>query len=209
MTSPLRGSRRGDLHMRRALTAGTIAIAVTLLGAGGGSVAAGAAVGKTGAAQTGAAQTGAATGAAQTGASNGGRITRFNESATHSPQLEHRLAARSIAPAAAARARPAALTVGGFDRRGHRRGVISAPERGGHQLGPGSGGSVQVRVHQGVRGQLLRQPVLRRRRQRSQERGHVRPRRTRSPSRTTPAARCRRTTRSITRTTPRTGGPCR
>ncbi len=106
--------------MRRALTAGTIAIAVTLLGAGGGSVAAGAAVGKTGAAQTGAAQTGAATGAAQTGASNGGRITRFNESATHSPQLEHRLAARSIAPAAAARARPAALssaasTVEGID----------------------------------------------------------------------------------------------
>ncbi len=67
----------------------------------------------------------AATGAAgastgETGTSHGGHISRFNEGATHSPELERLLAGHAVAPSAAARARPAALassasTVEGID----------------------------------------------------------------------------------------------
>ncbi len=44
-----------------------------------------------------------------TGTIHGGHIVRFNEAATHSPELERLLAGHAVAPSAAARARPAAL----------------------------------------------------------------------------------------------------
>ena len=56
----------------------------------------------------------------ETGTSDGGHIVRFNEAATHSPELERLLAGHAVAPSAAVRARPAALassasTVEGID----------------------------------------------------------------------------------------------
>ncbi len=80
--------------MRRALIAGTIAIAVIVFGP---------VVASTAGATAGAS-------AARTGTSNGERIVRFNEGATHSPQLEHMFSARAVAPSAAALVRPAGLT---------------------------------------------------------------------------------------------------
>ena len=52
---------------------------------------------------------------------------------------------------------------GADHRTGHRRRLLPAPERGGHQLGLGRAGRLQVRRHQDDRGQLLRQPVCRQR----------------------------------------------
>ena len=74
--------------MRRMLTAATIAMAVIMFGTIGGASGA----------------TGTAGGTKRT------HIVRFNEAATHSPQVEHSLTARAIAPSAAAVSGPAALT---------------------------------------------------------------------------------------------------
>lgn len=77
--------------MRRRLTTVAVAIAIALLGSAGAAAASPIA-------------------SAQTGANGGGRIDRFNEGATHSPEVESRLAGRAIAPAAAARSMQAAMT---------------------------------------------------------------------------------------------------
>src|ERR1700735_4842765 len=66
------------------------------------------------------ATTAAGASTSETRTSHGGHIVRFNEGATHSPELERLLAGHPVAPSAAARARPAALassasTVEGID----------------------------------------------------------------------------------------------
>ncbi len=76
--------------MRGTLTTVAVAIAVAVLGATGAAAASPSA-------------------SAQTGASGGGRIDRFNEGATHSPEVERSLARPAIAPAAAARVMQAAM----------------------------------------------------------------------------------------------------
>jgi GH25 family lysozyme M1 (1,4-beta-N-acetylmuramidase) len=76
--------------MRRALTTVAVAMAVVSLGV-------------TGAAAV------SASASAQTAASGGGRIDRFNEGATHSPELEGQRSAPAVAPGPAARFRAAAL----------------------------------------------------------------------------------------------------
>ena len=60
------------------------------------------------------------TGVSKTRVSNGGHISRFNEDATHSPELERLLRGHAVAPSEAARVRPAGLassasTVEGID----------------------------------------------------------------------------------------------
>jgi GH25 family lysozyme M1 (1,4-beta-N-acetylmuramidase) len=95
--------------MRRPITAAS-AILVLTLGALATTAAAGASGGRADASVTGASVTGASvTGASVTGATYRGHISRFNEDATHSPELERRLAGHAVAPSAAARARPAGL----------------------------------------------------------------------------------------------------
>jgi len=96
--------------MRRSVTAATAVLALTL-----GALATTAATGAS-------ASTSKASRASgrETGASRGGHIVRFNEDATHSPQLERLLAGHAVAPSAAARARPSGLaasasTVQGID----------------------------------------------------------------------------------------------
>jgi GH25 family lysozyme M1 (1,4-beta-N-acetylmuramidase) len=76
--------------MRGALMTATVAIAVALLGATGAAAASPSA-------------------SAQTGASGRGHIDRFNEGATHSPEVESSLAGHAVTPAAAARSMSAAL----------------------------------------------------------------------------------------------------
>jgi GH25 family lysozyme M1 (1,4-beta-N-acetylmuramidase) len=92
--------------MRRALTTAAAAITVLLLGAS-----AAAAV---------SADSVARTASAQTGKSHGSHIKRFNESATHSPQVERLMTRLAVAPRTAARLRSAAassvtLAVEGID----------------------------------------------------------------------------------------------
>jgi GH25 family lysozyme M1 (1,4-beta-N-acetylmuramidase) len=79
--------------MLRARTAVTSAIAVVTLGVAGAAVA----------------SPNAGASSAQTGPSNGGPINRFNEGATHSPELEGQQSGPAVAPGAAARVRSAAL----------------------------------------------------------------------------------------------------
>jgi GH25 family lysozyme M1 (1,4-beta-N-acetylmuramidase) len=79
--------------MHRTRTAVTSAIAVSILGMTGVAVASPSA--------------GAST--AKTATSNGGKINRYNEGATHSPQLEGQQSGPAVAPGAAARVRSAAL----------------------------------------------------------------------------------------------------
>jgi GH25 family lysozyme M1 (1,4-beta-N-acetylmuramidase) len=94
------------MPVRQALTTVAVAIAVALLGATGVAAASPSA-------------------RAQSGASGGGRIDRFNEGATHSPEVESRLAGQAITPAVAKRAMAAALastasTVEGIDVASHQ-----------------------------------------------------------------------------------------
>ena len=103
--------------MRRVLTTAAVIVvaivAIAGLGASAGAMSAGAVSSRVIAP--------ASTGRnAQTGDKPRRSHLRFNEDATHSPELERLLAGRAVAPSAAARARPAALassasTVEGID----------------------------------------------------------------------------------------------
>ena len=201
-----RGNRRGDTKsMRRVLTTAAVIVVIAGLGASAGVMSAGAVSTRVVSsvllpprAPAEARRPAQATAATSPGSTKM-RLIRLSWSA--SGRTRGRAVGRRAAQAGRAR-------LVGVDRRGHRRGVVPASERRRDQLDSGRAAPYKFAFIKVSEGSYYTNPYYAADASGAEAQG-CSSRRTRSPSRTTQAARSRPTTRWITRTTRRTDTRCR